>query len=169
MYHCCPIACCCVTALALCDFGLLQHCYGQDRPGRGLYACRSCDDDVLLRCNCSYHATAHLLYALGSQIVSHQLSHDDIRLNGVRMSLPEAVLCEVMSCCSPFTQLCMSLTCRRLHAFGEVVAVPKYTGLLEVRHLTIISMVGRKVMFVCWGMLGEDTKAEAKLMLIDDY
>jgi len=71
--------------------------------------------------------------------------------------------------CTPFTQLCMSLTCRGLHNFKEIVSVPKFTGLLQVRHLTLVSVVRRNVLFVCWNMLGEDTTAEAKLRLIDDY
>ena len=84
--------------------------------------------------------------------------------------LPEHLLCRVMNYTSPWTSICMSLTCKTLRAYSTLKSLPKYSGPLTISDVTVISVIDEStILFSCESMYGKDPLAQQYLYLIDDY
>ena len=94
----------------------------------------------------------------------HEERVDDV------MHLPFEMLRHVMDHSSPWTQVCMSLTCKTLWGCSEYSSLQKYSGPMTISDITVVECVdSNTLLFTCDSPYGKDGAAHRRLCLVDDY
>lgn len=86
------------------------------------------------------------------------------------MHLPFEMLRLVRDLSSPWTNVCMSLTCKTLLGYSEYTSLQKYSGPMTISDITVVEIVDSSTLFFkCDSPYGKDQAAHRRLCLIDDY